>query len=77
MSIIVSGSLHVAPKQRDAFLEARVPILEHAREAPGCLDFSLSADSARRQHRGDRGRCRVASHQRERGTMRSPTDDAG
>ena len=44
MTIIVSGSLHVAPKQRDAFLEARVPILEHAREAPGCLDFSLSAD---------------------------------
>jgi quinol monooxygenase YgiN len=44
MTIIVSGSLHVAPTQRDAFLEARVPILEHAREAPGCLDFSLSAD---------------------------------
>jgi quinol monooxygenase YgiN len=44
MAIIVSGSLHVEPAQRDAFLAARVPILEHARDAPGCLDFSLSAD---------------------------------
>jgi quinol monooxygenase YgiN len=44
MTIIVSGSLHVDPARRDAYLEARVPILEHARGAPGCLDFSLSAD---------------------------------
>jgi quinol monooxygenase YgiN len=44
MTIIVSGTLHVDPAQRDAFLEARVPILAHARQAPGCLDFSLSAD---------------------------------
>jgi quinol monooxygenase YgiN len=44
MTIIVSGSLHVDPAQRDAYLEARVPILAHARHAPGCLDFSLSAD---------------------------------
>jgi quinol monooxygenase YgiN len=44
MTIIVSGSLHVDPAQRDAYLEARVPILAHARQAPGCLAFSLSAD---------------------------------
>jgi quinol monooxygenase YgiN len=44
MTIIVSGSLYVDPARRDAYLEARVPILAHAREAPGCLDFSLSAD---------------------------------
>jgi quinol monooxygenase YgiN len=44
MTIIVSGSLHVDPALRDAYLQARVPILEHARAAPGCLDFSLSAD---------------------------------
>lgn len=44
MTIIVSGSLHVDPAQRDAYLEARVPILAHARNALGCLDFSLSAD---------------------------------
>jgi quinol monooxygenase YgiN len=44
MTIIVSGSLQVDPAQRDAYLEARVPILAHARQAPGCLDFSLRAD---------------------------------
>jgi quinol monooxygenase YgiN len=44
MTIIVSGSLHVDPAARDAYLAARVPILAHAREAAGCLDFSLSAD---------------------------------
>jgi quinol monooxygenase YgiN len=44
MTIIVSGTLHVDPGQRNAFLEARAPILAHARQAPGCLDFSLSAD---------------------------------
>jgi quinol monooxygenase YgiN len=44
MTIIVSGTLHVDPAERAAYLEARVPILEHARRAPGCLDFSLSAD---------------------------------
>jgi quinol monooxygenase YgiN len=44
MTIIVSGTLHVDPPQRDAYLQARIPILTHARAAPGCLDFSLSAD---------------------------------
>ena len=44
MTIIVSGVLHVDPEQRAAFLESRIPILAHARDAPGCLDFSLSAD---------------------------------
>jgi quinol monooxygenase YgiN len=42
--IIVSGTLHVDPARRDEFLEARVPILEHARGAPGCVDFALSPD---------------------------------
>jgi quinol monooxygenase YgiN len=44
MTIIVSGTLHVDPVQRDAYLQARVPILEHARQASGCQDFSLSPD---------------------------------
>jgi quinol monooxygenase YgiN len=43
-AIIVSGTLHVDPQSREAYLRARVPILEHARQAPGCMDFSLSAD---------------------------------
>jgi quinol monooxygenase YgiN len=44
MTIIVSGVLHVDPVERDAYLAARIPILRHARDAAGCLDFSLSAD---------------------------------
>lgn len=44
MTIIVSGQLHVEPTQRDAYLAARVPIMAHARQAPGCEDFALSAD---------------------------------
>jgi quinol monooxygenase YgiN len=44
MTIIVSGTLHVEPGQREAYLAARLPIIAHAREAPGCMDFSLSAD---------------------------------
>jgi quinol monooxygenase YgiN len=44
MTIIVSGTLQVDPAQREAYLQARVPILEHARRAAGCLDFSLTAD---------------------------------
>ena len=44
MSIIVSGHLFVEPERRDAYLAARLAIMAHAREAPGCGDFSLSAD---------------------------------
>jgi quinol monooxygenase YgiN len=44
VTIIVSGVLHVDPAERHAFLASRVPILEHARRAPGCLDFALSPD---------------------------------
>ena len=44
MTIIVSGQLFVDPDRRDAYLAARVPIMAHAREAPGCEDFALSAD---------------------------------
>ena len=44
MTIIVSGWLQVDPARREAYLESRVSILAHARGAPGCLDFSLSAD---------------------------------
>jgi quinol monooxygenase YgiN len=42
--IIVAGHLVVAPEQRDAYLEGCVGVVGQAREAPGCLDFSLSAD---------------------------------
>jgi quinol monooxygenase YgiN len=60
MAIIVSGTIHVDPAQRDAFLRARVPILAHAREAPGCVDFALSPDLL------DAGRVNVYEHWRSR-----------
>jgi quinol monooxygenase YgiN len=42
--IIVSGTLHVDPADRASFLAAREAIVAHARDARGCLDFSLSPD---------------------------------
>ena len=60
MSIIVSGTLHVNPAHRATYLQARVPILEQARQAPGCLDFSLSADLL------DAGRINVCERWRSR-----------
>ena len=44
MTIIVSGSLHVEPSQRQEYLADRIAIVAHARNAPGCIDFSLSPD---------------------------------
>jgi len=44
MTIIVSGALHVDPLLRGKYLADRLAIVAHARKAPGCLDFSLSAD---------------------------------
>lgn len=44
VTIIVSGTLHVDPAERDGYLSARVAIVAHARRAPGCVDFSLSPD---------------------------------
>ena len=42
--IIVSGSIHVAPSRRDAFVAASLEAVVAARSAPGCLDFVVSAD---------------------------------
>ncbi|GAA4850265.1 antibiotic biosynthesis monooxygenase [Actinomycetospora corticicola] len=42
--VIVAGHLLVAPEQRDEYLAGCVMVVEQARAAPGCLDFSLSAD---------------------------------
>jgi quinol monooxygenase YgiN len=65
VTIIVSGVIHVDPADRDAFLAARVPVLEHARRAPGCLDFSLSADLL------DAGRVNVYERWRSREDLRA------
>jgi quinol monooxygenase YgiN len=42
--IIVAGSLHVAPEERAAYLEGCETVVAAARAAPGCLDYTLSAD---------------------------------
>ncbi|MGW6455626.1 putative quinol monooxygenase [Streptomyces sp. NPDC055078] len=42
--IIISGKITVAPEARDAYLTGCHQVIEQARTAPGCLDFSLSAD---------------------------------
>jgi quinol monooxygenase YgiN len=43
-TIIVSGSIYVAPTRRDAFVAASLEAVVAARSTPGCLDFVVSAD---------------------------------
>ena len=42
--VIVAGHVVVDPEQRDDYLSGCVEVVRQARGAPGCLDFSLSAD---------------------------------
>lgn len=42
--VIVAGHLMVDPEQREAYLEGCVSVVELARGAGGCLDFSITAD---------------------------------
>lgn len=42
--IIVAGHIAVDPDRRDAYLASCVPVVARAREAPGCLDFAITAD---------------------------------
>ena len=42
--IIVAGQILVEPDQREAYLQGCVELTEQARNAPGCLDFALTAD---------------------------------
>lgn len=51
--VIVAGHLMVAPDRRDAYLNDCVAVIEQARAAPGCLDFSLTGDLV------DRGRINI------------------
>jgi quinol monooxygenase YgiN len=48
--IIVAGHINVSPDQRGAYLADCVGVVEQARAAIGCLDFSITADLV------DRGR---------------------
>ncbi len=42
--LIIAGWLQVDPDARDRYLDGCRQVVELARAAPGCLDFSLSAD---------------------------------
>jgi quinol monooxygenase YgiN len=42
--VIVAGHIVVSPEQRDDYLAGCVEVVRQARRAPGCLDFSLTAD---------------------------------
>lgn len=42
--IIIAGTLHVEPSERDRYLAGVVDVARLARAAPGCLDFVQAAD---------------------------------
>ncbi len=42
--VIVAGHIVVDPRQRLSYLEGCVAVVEQARAAAGCLDFTISAD---------------------------------
>jgi quinol monooxygenase YgiN len=42
--VIVAGHLIVDPEHRDTYLSGCRAVVEEARQAPGCLDFSVTAD---------------------------------
>ena len=44
--IIIAGYSLAEADQRDAVVDAFVPMVERARKHDGCLEFSISADSA-------------------------------
>lgn len=42
--VIVAGRIEVSAEDRETYLAGCVAVVEQARRAPGCLDFSISAD---------------------------------
>jgi quinol monooxygenase YgiN len=42
--VIVAGQLVVVPEQRESYLANCISVVEQARSAPGCLDFTISQD---------------------------------
>lgn len=43
--LIIAGHLVVSPIDRDAYVADCVKVGEEARASPGCLDYSVTADS--------------------------------
>jgi quinol monooxygenase YgiN len=44
--LIIAGYLEVSPTERNAYVQDCVTAVEMALVAPGCLDYSITADSA-------------------------------
>lgn len=42
--VIVAGHIVVDPAQREGYLTGCAEVVQQARRAPGCLDFSITAD---------------------------------
>jgi quinol monooxygenase YgiN len=42
--LIIAGSVRVRAAERDEYVADSVPIVEAARAADGCLDFTIAAD---------------------------------
>jgi quinol monooxygenase YgiN len=42
--VIVAGHINVEPAQRDSYLAGCGDVVDAARRAQGCLDFSIAAD---------------------------------
>ncbi|EME21777.1 putative quinol monooxygenase [Rhodococcus triatomae] len=42
--VIVAGHVVVRPEDRGRYLDSCTPVVEQARAAPGCLDFTIAAD---------------------------------
>jgi quinol monooxygenase YgiN len=42
--LIVAGHTSVDPEKRDAYVDGCLRIVQAARQADGCLDFSIAAD---------------------------------
>jgi quinol monooxygenase YgiN len=43
--LIIAGHLEVSPTDRDTYVAECAAVVQMARAAPGCLDFSITADS--------------------------------
>jgi quinol monooxygenase YgiN len=42
--VIVAGHIEVEPEEREAHIEGFLEVVETAREAAGCLEFTIGAD---------------------------------
>jgi quinol monooxygenase YgiN len=74
--VIVAGHITVQPEERDQYLARCDSVVEQARNAPGCLDFAISADLI------DRGRINIFERWESQAAVEAfrgagPSDDQG